>query len=398
MKNGCKMKPVEKVEVSEKHIILRVVILIIAILGVIGSVIFIIVNLSTKDKGWTRIELSKNRLNDSYYFYYNLGDEPTKEYKELTNLYKAHLEKAYILFDAEEEFEGVNNVYYINNNPNKEITVDSLLYNSIKEVMDSGSNTIFMGGIVSYYDAVILGSASNATYYDIKTNDVMKERANKYISYINDTNHFEFKLLGDNKVKLYESEEFMKFLSDYEVDVLNFSYLKNAFILDYLDQVFSSKLYKSGYIYSLDGYLLNLGSHIEYTFDVLDETDSKVSKIASLKYAEKRNIVTFKNTITSSADLNYIKVLNDNTRRTYYIDNTDGISKEGVRYLTGYSSTNSLSKIALEMEKAYIADTFDSSLLKNNNYIWLNDKDINYTEEGLKFTTVIDGYKAVYTK
>lgn len=392
------MKPVEKVEVSEKHIILRVVILIIAILGVIGSVIFIIVNLSTKDKGWTRIELSRNRLNDSYYFYYNLGDEPTKEYKELTNLYKAHLEKAYILFDAEEEFEDVNNVYYINNNPNKEITVDSLLYNSIKEVMDSGSNTIFMGGIVSYYDAIILGSASNATYYDIKTNDVMKERANKYISYINDTNHFEFKLLGDNKVKLYESEEFMKFLSDYEVDVLNFSYLKNAFILDYLDQVFSSKLYKSGYIYSLDGYLLNLGSHIEYTFDVLDETDSKVSKIASLKYAEKRNIVTFKNTITSSADLNYIKVLNDNTRRTYYIDNTDGISKEGVRYLTGYSSTNSLSKIALEMEKAYIADTFDSSLLKNNNYIWLNDKDINYTEEGLKFTTVIDGYKAVYAK
>ena len=392
------MRPVEKIEVSEKHILLRVIILIIAIAAVIGSAVFIIVNLSTKDKGWTRIELSRNKLNDLYYFYYELGDEPTKEYKELTSLYKTSLEKVYILFDEKEAYDDINNIYYINNNPNKEIAIDGLLYNAIKEVMDNNSKSIFMGGIIPYYDSVILGSSANISYYDIKTNEDMKNRATKYINYINDKNHFEFKLLDGNKVLLYQSDEFSKFLSDYELTVLNFTYLKNAYILDYLDDVFSSKLYKSGYIYSLDGYLLNLGSHIEYTFDILDEYNNKASTAASIKYAEKRKYVTFKNTITNKSDYDYIRILEDGSRRTYYIDNTDGISKESLRYLTGYSNTNSLSKIALEMEKCYISNEFDKNLLKNNNYFWIIDNNINYTEEGLKFSNVIDGYKTVYAK
>ena len=105
------------------------------------------------------------------------------------------------------------------------------------------------------------------------------------------------------------------------------------------------------------------------------------------------NTASYKITVTSTSDNKLIKILPNGSRRTYYIDENDGLSKESVKYLCGYSTNNKLSDIALNMEKVYISDNFDiTKLNKDNKYIWINDKVINYTDDKLKIDTLLDGY------
>ncbi len=390
MKYDNGIKPVNKIELSESHIKLRVIALIIAVLVVIGSLIFIIVKYTTKDKGWNRIELTDNSINEQYYFDYELGDSPTKEYKEVSNIYETSMTYAYSLFDSYKEYDNVNNVYYINNNPNKEIAIEGLLYNAFKDVKASNSNSIFLGPIVSYYNSLIL---ANDLAYDPYTNEDIQAEIEEYINMINDKNHFELRLLDNNKIYLYTSTDFQKLVDDIGIGIINFNYLKNAFILDYLKEKLNNANFMSGYINSYDGYKVSLGSHIEYSYEIHDEHDKLADLVGTFKNSNKLNVVTFKNTVTSTSDNKLIKILPNGSRRTYYIDENDGLSKESVKYLCGYSTNNKLSDIALNMEKVYISDNFDITKLNNDNkYIWINDKVINYTDDKLKIDTLLDGY------
>ena len=390
MKYDNGIKPVNKIELDESHIKLRVIALIIAVLVVIGSLIFIIVKYTTKDKGWTRIELTDNSINEQYYFDYELGDSPTKEYKEVSNIYETSMTYAYSLFDSYKGYDNVNNVYYINNNPNKEIAIEGLLYNAFKDVKASNSNSIFLGPIVSYYNSIII---SDDTTYDPYKNEDIKKEIEEYINMINDTNHFELRLLDNNKIYLYTSTGFQKLVDDIGVGIINFNYLKNAFILDYVKDKLNNSNFMSGYINSYDGYKISLGSHIEYNYEIHDEHDGLSDLVGIFKNSEKLNVVTFKNTITSSSDNKLIKKLPDGSRRTYYIDDVDGLSKESVKYLCGYSANNKLSDIALNMENVYISNSFDNTKLSSDNkYIWISDKVINYTDDKLKIEALINGY------
>ena len=122
---------VEKIEVNERHIPLRVVLLIVFILVGITAFGIFFSSLLNAEPGWMVIEEANTNYpsigQDFVLNYYVPKTNPTDAKKKIVSVYSDLVEKGLILFDELNEYEGFKNVYYINNHINEEIEVDKVL-------------------------------------------------------------------------------------------------------------------------------------------------------------------------------------------------------------------------------------------------------------------------------
>ena len=79
---------------------------------------------------------------------YNVGASGVSaggEAKALSLLYTDAAVKGYRLFNIDESFEDVTNLYDINQHPNEVLTVDPVLYDALKKVSDANCREIYLG-------------------------------------------------------------------------------------------------------------------------------------------------------------------------------------------------------------------------------------------------------------
>ena len=99
-------KPVEKIELSEKHPKVRIfIVVLLAVVGA-GFLSYAFVNFLNQDEGWSEIQAStSSELNcsEDFVFQYNLSDGGI--YKNLQEIYTDACVKAYKLFNIDEEDE-----------------------------------------------------------------------------------------------------------------------------------------------------------------------------------------------------------------------------------------------------------------------------------------------------
>ena len=108
--------------------------MIVCLLVASAAFIYALNGLMSNDSGWTNIEVSSSaetNCGDDFIFQYYIGAggvDATAERKALTLLYTDIMVKAYELFHNDEAFEGVTNIYEINQHPNEVLEVDPVLY------------------------------------------------------------------------------------------------------------------------------------------------------------------------------------------------------------------------------------------------------------------------------
>ena len=146
---------VHKVEVSESHIKLRVVLIVAFLLvGVIALTVFV-TSLLKKDAGWREIEVSDKTTGFSQEFVlqYQLGvlGDATTEYRALTSLYTEYGNYFYALFDKYVAYEDIVNVYEINRAPNSILTVDPVLYDALAAMVASEERYLYLAPIYTEY-------------------------------------------------------------------------------------------------------------------------------------------------------------------------------------------------------------------------------------------------------
>ena len=391
-------KPVEKIELNENHIKLRVIFLIIFALIAIGAIGFGIYKIANKDKGWQNISLNTHkysRLENDFTFSYYV--KSATEYKKVSAAYDKYFIEAKTELD--DTFEKENNINYINKNPNKEIEVSEFLYNSLKDII-SDSNYLYLGSINHYYDQMIY--AIDDTFidkYDPISNENINNIVNKLLEYINNE-EVKLELLDNNKVKLNVSDNYLSYLKENDINkIIDFSWLENAYIIDYVVNNLKKDGFKRGIIRTYDGYNRAFDSEeYVYKYTLFDEINNNSGKIGELSYNANQSIVNFKNFIVYNKDSQFIRYMKDNTRRTYYISNADGYSKASKNYLLGYANKSCV-EIAKTLAKIYISDTFDTNLINSNkdkcNFIYYDNFNICHTDNNadIKITFVSDEYK-----
>lgn len=407
-----KMKPVQTIELPSKNPKWKVILFILLLALGFTAFGYGLFSLLSTEEGWKEIEAnSTSEINCSsdFVFMYNLGAgdvSATVENKAITSLYTDATVEAYQLFTNDQGYDGVNNIYYINQHPNEEIVVDEVLYEALTLVQNYQNRTIYLAPIyVTYDDMFYCSDDSEILDFDPYQNEEVAADYREIAALAADSEAIDLQLLGENKVKLHVSEEYLNYASkNYITTFIDFFWMKNAFIVDYLADVMIKNGYTLGSISSYDGFCRNLDdSDTSYSFNIYDKVDQTVYSAAIMQYSGAKSIVYLRNYMMNSLDFQHYYQLENGEVRTSYLDIQDGLCKSAVNNLVCYSEKTGCAETLLNMIPIYISEDFQEdtitklaaseiySIYCKDNVIYYNDSLVSFTElfeqEDVRYTT-----------
>ncbi len=364
-------KPVNKIELSTEHGRLRLILTIVFLAIGAAAIAYGVSGLSSKEAGWTEIEVSSSELNCSadFVFLYCLGESgvsATAENKAITACYSDATEYAFRMFTNDVEYEDSHNMHYINRHPNEEIEVDEVLYRAFSLIQESGDRSLYLGPVYEQYNGLFNCTEEYQTVeYDPYLNQETADYYAAIAGFAGDEQIINLELLGENRICLRVAEEYLEFAEENEVErLIDFYWMKNAFIADFLAEEMSSAGYSKGCISSVDGFTRNLdrsGESYAYTF--YDRVDSAIYPVANIQYSGPSSIVYLQDYGMNDGQMQYYYAYSNGELRTAYLDVQDGLCRSAVSDLACYSGEYSCGEILLRMIPVYIADTFQRERL-----------------------------------
>lgn len=393
----------QKIELTEKNKRLRIIACVIFLVIGVSFLIYAFMNFLAPENGWNRIT-SNAAGSSEIVFQYNFGSggvTSATEKRTVSSLYDDALVKTYRLFNENEGFKDVINVYEINRSPNITLEIDSLLYEAFS--VFSGTRFLYLQPIYSRYSNVFYCSDdSELADFDPQLNPNIKSEFERTASFALDEKSVELQLLGENKVRLYVSDEYLKYAADEGLtDFIGLSYMKNAFVVDHIAEVMNSTGFTKCTISSFDGFTRNLDSG-EYSFNIFDRSENTVFPAALMNYNGRMSIVFMRNYPLNSLDDIRFYELKNGEIRTSYID-FYGIPKSSVNNLVCFSSGSSCAEIAVKAAEIFVSDIFDKTkiekLADNGIYsVYCENFKVVCNSDNVTFSQFYSADDAEYTK
>ena len=389
--------PINRIELSEKNTTLRwIAVIALLIIGAVGITTGIM-SLLNKETGWQRVQVvpQERSCSENFILQYNFsgsGAEATAVNSKLQAAYGDACVKAYQVFTPDEAISGMQNLYYVNHNPNKTIAVDPLLYAAF-EKMD-GTPWLYLGPAYAHYNNVIL-NADEAVVDDLDPE--VSDEANAYVgkiaAFAGDREAVSLELLGNNQVILHVSEEYLAFAAEEEIEnFIDFGYLTNAFIIDYLAETLIAEDLTEGYIVSADGYTRNLDSAHTFSFNIFDRVENLVFPAAVMDYQGPISMVFLKDYPTANSDVNYRG--REDRFLHLFVDPVDGICRTSVENLVSYSYDMDCADVALAMLPSFVGSNF--SVPEGVFSVWCEEDLICYNDETVSFGQVLESEEMSY--
>ena len=384
------VKPVTHIELSEKNVKLRFVAFILFLVIGVGALVYAAVMFFSQATGWRTIEAGAIRghvYDREIVFEYNVTS--SAEYKSLQSLYVSLLDRAAPLFDADNGYDGINNVYYINRHPNEQIVIDELLYSALEEIESYGFRTIYTGPFYEEYRGLFFSiTDEEAVGFDPNENEYVKERADRIAAFASDENSVSLKLLGSNTVTLYVSEEYEAYVKEIgSSSYIDLWLIKNAFIIDYCADIITGAGYKGGRIQSYDGYLRNFDPGTEYSYNIYDFANGGGYVTAEMVYDGVISAVNLRTFELDNLDRLRIYVYKDGRRRTDYLDVNTCLDRTFLPCLTVYSYGKKCHEVGLKALISYISDTDTLGYIERAagfEYIYSQNLQISHSEKDVK--------------
>lgn len=394
------IKPVEKIEISEKHIGRRAVAATVFLLIGAGALAYFFINLVRGDTGWTQITVSSSELNcgEDFTFLYETGSGAWGEKRAVTKAYTQAAEEAYQIFE--------NGVRSVNAHPNETVIVDAALYKAFEKLEKANGRWLYLPAVYEVYDNLFASVSDLAeAEFDPWVNEDVEAYFEEVLSYANDPEAVDLELIGDNRVRLLVSEEYMEFAEENETaGFIGFYWMKNAFVADYLADCLAAAGFTHGCLSSCDGFVRNLDERgQDYFFNVYDsEADNQVVVLAKMRYHGPLSLVRLYDYAINDEDLRYRYRMADGAMRTAYIDWRDGFCRSSISSIVSYSydKETGCADVLLSVLPVYIADKFDEDALnalsvqtKGAVYsVFRQDDEIRANDLLVEFEDIYKGY------
>ena len=404
---GKRLQARKEIQVSDKHIGLRIV-LFVALLAIgIGFLVYGCVTMDEGYEGWQRLEISSEEAICGAdivgeYFCGATEAEARDEYRAANVIYNRACEEGTAYFYADGELAKINAA------PNQEVTVSQPVYEALELMADS--RYLYLGPVIgTYEDLFIAETDMQASQWDPAKDAETKASVRAMIAYCSDPQKVSLELLGDRKVRLKVSADYLRFAEENEIDrFIDFGWLTNAFIVDHIADCFQKAGYTNGHFASIDGFTRNLDDrNISYDQNIYNREGRNVDIAGSFSYTKPITMVYVRDYPLSAKDYgHYYSYQSGDRIVTSYLDPEDGMSKASVHNLVVYSRGKSCAEAALAMAPVYIADEFSRDALQalkaDGIYgVWFEGQNLYYNEEGLTLTKNIDcmiDYKFSYCK
>lgn len=365
--------PAERIEVTSKNrkpkLVLIVVLLVLGVTLVARAVGQMLVT----SPGWQIIEADV-KINEScagdFVFLYLLGDSDQAanlEQRDVTRLYSQATKEAFQIFHEEMLFDGVHNVAYLNGHVNEEVEVPEALYHAFVTMEKYGNRGLYLAPLYREYVGMFLSSQDwVAQTYDPGKDAEQATYFAEVLAFTADENAARLELLGNNRVKLRVSEAYLRYAADRGITTfIDFYWMKNAFIVDYLAQRMTNAGYTKGSISSFDGFSRNLDtSGRSYQLNIFHRVGKTVYQAGIMEYSGVSAIVSLRNYPMSDLAVQLYYQWEDGSYTSCHIDPADGRSKSAINDLVGYSRTRSCSEILMQMYPVYVAETLDAGMLQ----------------------------------
>lgn len=406
-------KPVKKIELSEKHSKARFILAaVLALIGV-GFLVYSFMNFLGKDTGWTQIKATTAsdtpNCSSDFEFQYHLGAKDlsaTAENKLLVKLYTEATTKAYQIFHENQFFADVHNIFYINSHPNEIIEVDEVLYNAFELLAEYGNRNIYLSPI--YADCQNLFYSLNdeeALNYDAYKNQEIMDYFTDIAGYARDSAYIDVQLLGENQIRLYVSDEYLQYADEIGfTNFIDFYWMKNAFIIDYIAEVMLENQFTQGIITSVDGFVRNLddSGQQQYSYGVNDRVGLVVYDAATMQYRNALSLVNYRNYPVNAQNdsISYYYMWKNGEISNPFVDINDGLCKTAINDLIVYSYDSSCSEILLKTIPVYIAESMDyaklQELMAERYYsVYCKDYRIYYNDSDIEITDVYENEETV---
>ena len=394
---------VEHVEVDHSKVGLRLFLFIFFVVVAVVAISVGVVLLTRTESGWQEISpraSAKTNCSDEFTFYYYFegkSSENNAKSRSVQNLYTELTVTAYQLFTPYEEIADVNNLYYINRHVNEEIEVDPWLYRAFETV--SSSRFLFGAPIRRYYESLCTAEGDWAAEgYDPAKNDEIRAFYQQILTYANDPNSIRVKLLGNNRLRLTVSDAYVAFAQENEIDVfIDFSYWKNAFIIDEMASRFREAGLSNGLLSSYDGYTRTLFDQ-DCTFGVYSKIDSAIYLAGSVRISGYYSAIDLHSFITVGVDGDLHYLYDDGTYVHAYVDMNDAVGKCSTDCLLVYAHNKSCADLLLGVYDIWTADTLNKTALSDldADYVYTEGTDVHYSDESLNLT-LYNGSSATFT-
>lgn len=391
----------EKIELSDKHIKPRWIAAIIFLLIGAATLAYAFSQLLSPQTGWTKIEVNtaEESCAGDFVLMYNVGVSGVSaraENRAVTALYTQSAVTAYRLFHATREFEDMGNVASVNRSPNQEVAVDEALYRAFALLERYGDRQMYLGPIYETYRGLFhCTEDAQAAEFDPRANALVMAYHTDVAAFAGNPDAVQLELLGENRVRLSVSEEYLRYAEENEITAfLDFGWMKNAFIVDYLAQEMAEFGYTRGYITSYDGYMRNLDSSgAIYGIDLYDLAGQTIYPAAQMQYAEPMGLVSLRDYPLGALDSDRFYTWSDGRICSQYLDLADGLCRSAVHDLVAYSGEAGCAEILLRIAPCYIAETLDEKALisyKDVEVVYCKNRVLYYTEPDLALMNLLD--------
>ena len=404
-------RPVERIELSEKHFPVKGVAVAAAVLLALGALFFMLRDLLTASSGWQTIQADSGaeiNCGGDFVLQYCLGqgDTPaTAEKKQLVSFYTAAVEKAFKLFHASALYDGVRNVAYLNAHPNEQMEIDPALYAAFAQVEAAESRYLYLGPVYEELDTLFnCGDDSEIVNYDALSNPDMAWYYAQIAAFARDPQAVSLELTAGNTACLRVSQEYLAFAQEYGFTAfIDFYWMKNAFIADYIAGVLQAQGLTHGNLCSYDGFIRNLDEHGEsYSYPLYDQKDGKLRLAANLVYPAPASLITLRSEPLNREKEPLFYTLATGETRTAHASLQDGKSRDALFGLTAVSYDQGCAAMLLKITPAYIADSLDTALLsrlagEGVYTAYCQDGQIYCTVSGARLTQVYSGEGGAYS-
>ncbi len=381
------------IPLPENKLKLRTALVIALIVLAVASFAFGINSLVGTDAGMAEITVLSGEMNagDDFTFYYNLGfggADATDERREVRSLYSQAATDALEIFSSDVEAEGGGNLYYLNSRPNEDVAVDGALYSALEQLEGSGTRYHYLAPLYEQYYAMFnSASDAEAAEYDPRLNDAQAEFFSQIAAFASDSGEIALELLGDNKVRLHVSEEYMRFAEANGVTTfIDLTWMKNAFIADYIAQELIDAGYTHGALISDDGFMRCLDDETgaEYSFTFSHRDGTTITNLSTLQFSGTVSIAYLHDYPLESGNSGGYYLYSDGTLRSAFLDTADGLDRSCVPELAAYSFEDGCAGLALRLAPVFISSDLDMNELAEL------EKDgitVYYTQDGVLCST-----------
>ena len=400
------IKPVTRLELSEKNIKFRwIAIAVLLSIAVVSIGYGFSLALQT-EPGWQAVDSISNEVNcgKDFVLMYDFGagdvSNPTAQYKKLEILYTDLTESAYRLFRPEAE--GTDNLHHVNTHVNETVTVAPELYSALEQIAASDSRYAYMAPVTALYAPVFLSSTdAEAALYDPMKNAELAAQAEEAARYCADPAMIYLELLEDQQVRLNVAEEYLAYAGENGIGTfLDFGWMTNAFIADYMAEKLAEQGFVYGYLSSHDGFTRNLDVRgTEYTLGLFDRQGNDVRMPANFHYCGPMSIVSLRDYPLSDQDRWNYYAYEDGSITTVFLDPATGRSGSAVDTLMAYNEELGCAEIALKLAPFFTADTLDAEKLSSGTLdaIWFEGNTLFHTQENADVLILTESGGAGYS-